>query len=60
MDKRLPFALKKCGLESSIISFFFLSFDLQVCSSFIFDFVVTCFYYLNVAYVHSPNTHIET
>ena len=32
MDKRLSFARKRCGFESSSISFFFL-FNLLVCSS---------------------------
>ena len=40
MDKRLSFALKRCGLESRIVSFF-LSFNLLV---FIFDFVYTWIY----------------
>ena len=53
MDKRLSFALKRCGFESRSVSFFLLSFNLLV---FILDFV----YYLNLAYVYSTNTHLGT
>ena len=41
MDKRLSFALKRCGFEYSSISFFLLSFYLLV---FILDFVYTWIY----------------
>ena len=42
MDKRLSFALKRCGFESSSFSFFFLlTFNLL---AFILDFVYTWIY----------------
>ena len=41
MDKRLSFALKGCGFESSCVPFFLLSFNLLV---FILDCVYTWMY----------------
>ena len=43
MDKRLSFALKRCGFESRSVSFFLLSFNLL---DFILDFVYTWIYML--------------
>ena len=57
MDKRLSFALKRCGFESSSVSFFFLSFNLLVCS---FLFLILCRYgyiYMNLAFIRLFNKY---
>ena len=56
MDKRLSFAFKICGFKSSSISFF-SSFLLM---SLFFILCTHGYIYLNLAYVHSKITHIET
>ena len=60
MDKRLSFALKRWGFESSSISFFCFLSDLLVCSSLFLILRTHGYFLLNLAYVFSTNTHVET
>ena len=59
MDKRLYFSLKRCGFEFSSISFFFLLFNLLVCSTVFFILCSHGYIYLNLAYVYSTNTNMN-
>ena len=58
MDKRLSFVLKRCGFESSSVSFFLLSFTVLV---FIHAFLYTWIYLFESGMrLYSTNTHAET
>ena len=53
MYKRLSYALKRCGFESSSVSFFLLSFNFASLAR------VHEYIYLNLSYAYSTNTHAE-
>ena len=60
MNKRLSFPLKRCGSESSSISFFFFLFNLLVCSSLFLVLCIHGYIFFNLTCVYSTNTHVET